>query len=70
MTKLSQGERIVLVAGLLLIVDLLFLPWHSVDLGVLDVARELRGEVESEDVLVEAHEHAMSVTVVQNRWSP
>ncbi len=29
--KLSQGERIVLVAGLLLIADLLFLPWY--DLG-------------------------------------
>ncbi len=27
--KLSQGERIVLVAGVLLIVDLLLLPWHS-----------------------------------------
>ncbi|MEA2243130.1 MAG: hypothetical protein QOD24_2686 [Solirubrobacteraceae bacterium] len=37
LSKLTQGERIVLVAGLLLIVDLLFLPWHSVDLGVLDV---------------------------------
>ena len=31
--RLSQGERIVLVAGLLLIVDLLFLPWHDIDLG-------------------------------------
>jgi len=31
--RLSQGERIVLVAGLLLIADLLFLPWHDVDLG-------------------------------------
>jgi hypothetical protein len=29
--KLTQGERIVLIAGLLLIIDLLFLPWHSVD---------------------------------------
>ncbi len=34
--KLSQGERIVLVAGLLLIADLVFLPWHNVDLGRLD----------------------------------
>ena len=28
--KLTQGERIVLIAGLLLIIDLLFLPWHKV----------------------------------------
>ena len=34
LSKLSQGERIVLVAGVLLIIDLLFLPWHSIDLGV------------------------------------
>ncbi len=37
LTKLSQGERIVLVAGVLLIVDLLFVPWHSVDLGDLEI---------------------------------
>ena len=30
--KLSQGEWIVLVVGLVLLVDLLFLPWHAVDL--------------------------------------
>ena len=34
LSKLSQGERIVLAAGVLLIIDLLFLPWHSIDLGV------------------------------------
>ena len=33
LSRLSQGERIVLVAGVLLIIDLLFLPWHSIDLG-------------------------------------
>lgn len=32
---LSPGERTVLIAGLLLIVDLLLLPWHAVDLGGL-----------------------------------
>ena len=32
-SRLSQGERIVLVAGVLLMIDLLFLPWHSIDLG-------------------------------------
>ncbi len=31
--RLSHGERIVLVAGLLLIADLVFLPWHDIDLG-------------------------------------
>jgi len=30
--RLSQGERIVLVAGLLLIADLLFLPWYDIKL--------------------------------------
>jgi hypothetical protein len=34
---LSAGERTVVVAGLLLILDLLFLPWHSVDLGGLQL---------------------------------
>ncbi|MEA2826540.1 MAG: hypothetical protein QOG43_979 [Actinomycetota bacterium] len=28
--KLTQGERIVVIAGLILIIDLLFLPWHKV----------------------------------------
>ena len=36
--KLSQGERVVLIAGVLLIIDLLFLPWYSVDLGGLNIA--------------------------------
>ena len=35
---LSAGERTVLVAGLLLIADLLFLPWYDIDLGSLDAA--------------------------------
>jgi|GEM_PF-1917887 len=39
LAKLSQGERIVLVAGVLLILDLVFLPWHSADLG--DLAGEI-----------------------------
>ena len=36
--RLSQGERIVLVAGLLLIADLLLLPWYDIDLGPIDEA--------------------------------
>ncbi len=33
--KLTQGERIVLIAGLLLIIDLLLLPWHKIDAVVV-----------------------------------
>lgn len=36
LAALTQGERIVLVAGLLLIADLLLLPWYDIDLGALD----------------------------------
>ncbi len=35
LSKLSQGERIVLLAGVLLIIDLLFLPWHSFDVPAI-----------------------------------
>src|SRR5215467_7043698 len=28
--KLSRGERIVVVAGALVVIDLLFLPWYSI----------------------------------------
>ncbi|MEA2717959.1 MAG: hypothetical protein QOI56_1698 [Actinomycetota bacterium] len=38
--KLTQGERIVLIAGVLLIIDLLVLPWHKISLGgLIDVNR-------------------------------
>jgi len=38
--KLTQGERIVLIAGVLLIIDLLVLPWHNIELGgLVDVNR-------------------------------
>ncbi len=33
LTKLTQGDRIVLGAGVLLIISLLFLPWHHIDLS-------------------------------------
>lgn len=33
LSKLSKGDKIVLVAGLVLIIDLLFLPWHNVKVG-------------------------------------
>src|SRR5437763_10020286 len=33
--KLSKGERIVLVAGVLLVIDLLFLPWHKIKISAL-----------------------------------
>ena len=40
--KLSKGERIVLVAGVLLVIDLLFLPWHRIKISAIlgvDVSR-------------------------------
>ena len=37
LSKLTRGEQIVLGAGIVLIIDLLFLPWHSIDLGGLKV---------------------------------
>lgn len=39
LNKLTQGEKVVGAAGVLLLVDLLFLPWHSIDLGILSVTR-------------------------------
>jgi hypothetical protein len=33
LSKLTQGEWIVLIAGVLLVLDLLFAPWHKIDLG-------------------------------------
>ena len=37
LSRLSRGEQIVLGAGVLLIIDLLFLPWHQIDLAGLKV---------------------------------
>ena len=37
LNALTQGEKLVLVGGVLLLIDLLLLPWHSVDLGGLDL---------------------------------
>lgn len=45
--KLSKGERIVLVSGVLLVIDLLFLPWHRVNLGPLIGANVSRTGVQS-----------------------
>lgn len=39
LSKLTMGEKVVAAAGLLLLVDLLFLPWHKLDLGIVDVSR-------------------------------
>lgn len=32
--KLSLSDKIIAGTGIVLIIDLLFLPWHSIDLGV------------------------------------
>ncbi|HEY1540152.1 MAG TPA: hypothetical protein VGF63_12195 [Solirubrobacteraceae bacterium] len=46
-TKLSQGDRVVLGVGIVLIVDLLFLPWYHVDLGGLVGIDSTRSAVQS-----------------------
>jgi len=33
--KLSKGERIVLASGVLLVIDLLFLPWHKIKISAI-----------------------------------
>lgn len=40
LSKLSRGEKIVAGAGVALILDLVFLPWHSLELGIVDVSRK------------------------------
>ena len=43
-SKLTKGERIVLVAGGLLVVDLLFLPWHRIRIsGILGLTYRRTG---------------------------
>jgi len=37
--RLSTGERVVVVSGTTLAFDLLFLPWHRFDLGIVVVPR-------------------------------
>ncbi len=47
--KLSLGERIMGAAGLFLLIDLLFLPWHRISVGLPGIARitETRSGVQS-----------------------
>ena len=39
LSKLTLGEKIVAGAGIVLLIDLLFLPWHNIDVGILSVSR-------------------------------
>lgn len=39
LSKLTMGEKVVGAAGVLLLIDLLFLPWHKLDLGIVSVSR-------------------------------
>lgn len=39
LSKLTTGEKVVAGAGILLVIDLLFFPWHKLDLGILSVSR-------------------------------
>ena len=39
LNDLSLGQKIIGAAGILLIIDLLFLPWHSIDTGFGEFTR-------------------------------
>ena len=39
LSKLSLSDKIVAACGLVLVIDLLFFPWHSVDLGIVSFTR-------------------------------
>lgn len=39
LNKLSMGDKVVAGAGIALVINLVFLPWHKVDLGILKVTR-------------------------------
>ncbi|MDP9404339.1 MAG: hypothetical protein M3P85_13660 [Actinomycetota bacterium] len=39
LSKLTLGEKIVAGAGIALVIDLLFLPWHTVDIGIVEISR-------------------------------
>lgn len=39
LSKLSMGDKIILGAGALLVLDLLFFPWHSIDVLFVKVTR-------------------------------
>lgn len=40
LSKLTLGEKIVAGAGIVLLIDLVFLPWHNIDIGILSVSRK------------------------------
>ena len=40
LNKLTLGDKILGGAGILLILDLLLFPWHSVDLGIVTINRQ------------------------------
>jgi len=39
LSKLTLGEKIIGGAGVLLVLDLLLFPWHTIDLGIVSVSR-------------------------------
>jgi hypothetical protein len=40
LNKLTLGDKILGGAGILLVLDLLLFPWHSVDLGIVTINRQ------------------------------
>lgn len=41
LSKLTMGEKVVGAAGVLLLIDLLFLPWHSIKIEVVTFSRTI-----------------------------
>jgi hypothetical protein len=39
LSKLSLSDKIIGGAGIVLLIDLLFLPWHNIDLGFVSASR-------------------------------
>lgn len=37
--KLTLADKVLGATGILLVIDLLLLPWHSIDFGIVDVSR-------------------------------
>lgn len=70
LSKLTMGEKVVLGAGVVLLIDLLFLPWHNIDLGFVSVSRSA---IESPNafwgILAMLVTLAMVVVVVVSRFT-
>lgn len=39
LSKLTLADKVLAGTGIVLLIDLLFLPWHNIDLGIVSVTR-------------------------------